>query len=213
VLGLMAVPGEAGFLFTAGPALAMSVALFSVRSYGAMVAYQGWERGVNPHSPGTNAFTELVEGAKSTFAGLKIQNRKKGLSYANLLLLVVASGISSLMDGIFNIRYLKTFQKTLFDVSLNLSAVSRLFMISTMIYSLKDAAERDRLTGTTFIQMNILVGMWAVLVALGIAASPGPHRGLEMIAFSLPFFIKALKSQKEKQSKEKKISSEEEEDS
>jgi hypothetical protein len=36
-----------------------------------------------------------------------------------------------------------------------------------MIYSLKDAAERDSLSGTTFIQMNYMVAIWALLGELG----------------------------------------------
>jgi len=75
-----------------------------------------------------------------------------------------------------------------------------------MIFSLKDAAERDRLTGTTFIQLNVLVGTWALLVGLGQSVYPlgvAFHRGVELFAFSLPFFIKAFKSQKEKQEKSK----------
>ena len=74
-------------------------------------------------------------------------------------------------------------------------------MITTVVYSLKDAAERDRLTGTTFIQLNLLVGAWAVLVGLGQAVFPygfAANRGVEMFAIGLPFLIKALKSQKEK---------------
>ncbi len=41
--------------------------------------------------------------------------------------------------------------------------MARLALISTMIYSLKDAAERDRLSGTTFIQLNWLLAAWAML--------------------------------------------------
>jgi hypothetical protein len=74
-------------------------------------------------------------------------------------------------------------------------------MIATMVYSLKDAAERDRLTGTTFIQMNIMVGVWAFLVgvgqsihALGIAA----NGGVLMFALAGTFFLKAYKANKEK---------------
>jgi hypothetical protein len=66
-------------------------------------------------------------------------------------------------------------------------------MISTMIYSLKDADERDRLTGTTFLQMNIMVGSWALLVAFG-----GDTFVLGMLAFSSPFFLQAWKLQKDK---------------
>jgi hypothetical protein len=79
--------------------------------------------------------------------------------------------------------------------------MGRLFLIAAMIYSLKDAAERDRLTGSTFIQLNVMVGMWSALVGLGQSIYPlgfAAYRGVEMYAFSLPFFTKALKSQKEK---------------
>jgi hypothetical protein len=105
-----------------------------------------------------------------------------------------------------HLQYRETFNRTWFEISLQGSAVARLFMISTMIYSLKDAAERDRLTGTTFIQLNIMVGAWALLVALGQAIYPlgfAAYRGVEMFAFSLPFFLKALKSLKEKEAQEK----------
>jgi hypothetical protein len=99
-----------------------------------------------------------------------------------------------------------------------------------MIYSLKDAAESDGLSGTTFIQMNYMVAIWALfgelgtdglcgnervclayppanlessfcvfLSAVGIGQAVIPlglsfHR-LEMIAFSLQFFIKGFKGQ------------------
>jgi type IV secretory pathway TrbD component len=79
-------------------------------------------------------------------------------------------------------------------------------MISTMVYSLKDAAERDRLAGTTFIQMNVMVGLWAVLVGLGVSLGYSAYTGVEMYAFAIPFFIKALKSQKEKHEKNEKLS-------
>jgi type IV secretory pathway TrbD component len=72
-----------------------------------------------------------------------------------------------------------------------------------MVYSLQDAAERDRLTGTTFIQMNVMVGLWAVLVGLGVSLGNSAYTGVEMCAFAIPFFVKALKSLKEKQEKKK----------
>jgi hypothetical protein len=113
---------------------------------------------------------------------------------------------SSVMEGLFLIRYRDVFKRFWFEVSLQWSALARLGMISTMIYSLKDAAERDRLTGTTFIGLNVMVGFWALAVALAQGVTPlgyAPHRGVEMFAFSLPFFVKAFKSQKEKAEKNK----------
>jgi hypothetical protein len=66
-----------------------------------------------------------------------------------------------------------------------------------MIVSLKDAAERDRLTGTTFIQLNRLTGAWAVAVAAGqtlTISGVAANRGIEMAGFGALFFIKAWKS-------------------
>jgi len=77
-----------------------------------------------------------------------------------------------------------------------------LFLIGTMIFSLKDAAERDRLTGTTFIQLNRLVGAWAVAVAAGQMVTVESRvvlgRGVEMAGFGAWFFLKAWKSVREK---------------
>lgn len=87
--------------------------------------------------------------------------------------------------------------------------MGRLFLVSTMIYSLKDAAERDRLTGTTFVQMNVMVGMWATLVAIGQSIFPlgfSASRGIEMFALSLPFYLKALRSMKERSDMKKEAS-------
>lgn len=62
------------------------------------------------------------------------------------------------------LQYGSALRKTMFDSSLQWSAVSRLFLIATAIFSLKEAAEADRLSrGNTFIQLNLMVGAWALL--------------------------------------------------
>ena len=99
---------------------------------------------------------------------------------------------------------MKTFGRSLFDVSLKWSAMARLFMISTMVFSLKDAAERDRLTGTTFIQLNLMVSAWAVLVGLGQSTYPlgfEASRGIEMYALAIPFFLRAYKAHRKNNEK------------
>lgn len=106
---------------------------------------------------------------------------------------------------LFVSQYQQALNRTWLDASLQWSAVARLFLISTMIYSLKDAAERDRLTGTTFIQLNRLTGAWAVTVAAGqsltIASGVAVSRGIEMAAFGTLFFLKGWKSVREKAAK------------
>lgn len=202
-LGLTAVPGEAAFLNSSRAAMVMAGFLMVLRLFGTVLAFTGWKRGVTDGTP-NGMLAELVQGTKDTVKGFKVEFSKKALTYRNCMLIVCLGIVSSFMEGLFNIRYQKEFTRTWFEISLQWSAVARLFMIATMIYSLKDAAERDRLTGTTFIELNVMVGAWAVLVGLGQAVYPlgfAAYRGVEMFAFSLPFFLKAYKSLKEKVAK------------
>jgi len=212
-LGLTAVPAEAGFLGSFSAALAVTVFLTLVKLYGTALAFVGWKQGVMPEDATTTTSSflapkrmlrVLVQGTKATVKGLKVKSNNKGLTYRNCLLLLCMGVVSSFMEGLFNIRYQKEFTRTWFEISLQWSAVARLFMLTTMVYSLKDAAERNRLTGTTFIQMNLMVGFWAVVVGLGQAVYPlgfAAYRGVELFAFSFPFFLKAFKAMKEKSEK------------
>lgn len=207
IVGMLAIPGEAGFGNTIPYAMAGSVWLTLVRAYCAIVAWLGLKEGIQDNHTTTTTIrvvSEIVQLTKQSWHGFRVKNAKKALAYRNLMGLVAMGIFSNFMEGIFNIRYHGEFSRTWFEISLRWSAISRLFLIWTMIYTLKDAAERDRLTGTTFIQMNALVGLWAVLVGLGQSVYPlgiAFYRGVEMFAFSLLFFVKAYKSQKEKSQK------------
>jgi hypothetical protein len=154
--------------------------------------------------PLTAPLLELGRGTKDTLLGLQVRSTKKALTYRNCLLIVICGIVSHFMEGLFHLRYRQEFTRTWLDVAWQWSTVSRLFMIATMIYSLKDAAERDRLTGTTFIELNVMIGAWALLVGLAQAMYPvgfAAYRGVEMFAFAIPFWLKAYKSQKEKSTK------------
>jgi hypothetical protein len=73
---------------------------------------------------------------------------------------------------------------------------------------LQDAAERGRLTGTTFIRLNQGIGAWATLVALGQFFSTAVTSksslfsgGFEMLVFALPFWIQAYDAEQQKKDK------------
>lgn len=213
-LGLSSVPGEAAFLPTAGSAVILAAVMNATRILGVIVSYSGWSMGVvNPVSVQPSdrnvallspkkATEELMSGSFSTFKDLKVQkeNKKKSLTYRNFLLLVLVSMVSCLLEGIFCVRYYgSTLGKSMFDISLQWSGVARLFLISTVMFSLKDLADRDRMTtGTIFIKLNLLVASWAALVSVGqsinITGSTGKR--IEMLALSLLFLIKGLKAAK-----------------
>jgi hypothetical protein len=87
-----------------------------------------------------------------------------------------------------------------FDISLQFSGVSRLFLISSIIYSLKDAAEQNRLGSTTSISMNYMVAAWASIVGIGQAIIPRglQLRNAEFFAVSAMFFLKGFKEHKKR---------------
>ena len=201
-LTFWAMPAEAGFLLEPASVKLLTFILSASKAFGFVLALTGWQYGVDKEGeqffkPG-GLCRDFVTGCASTLKGLRVKNAKKALTYRNCLTIVLMGIFSSLFEGIFDVRYADAFKRSAFDISIQWSAISRLFMISTMIYSLKDAAERDRLTGSTFIQMNVLVGSWAL--AVGFAQG---LRGywIEMLAFSLPFFIRAYRSTLEKKRK------------
>jgi hypothetical protein len=211
-IGLLAIPGEAAFLSSKVATTMVAGILTILRLFVSTVAFIGWSNSLG--TPTTANITklnilreiinELGRGVRTTIKGLKVESAKKALTYRNCLLIVCFGIVSSFMEGLFNIRYRNEFTRTLFEITLQWSAISRLFMIATMVYSLKDAAERDRLTGSTFIELNLMIGAWASIVGLGQAIYPlgfAAYRGVEMFAFAIPFLLKAYKSHKEKRTR------------
>ena len=201
-LTFWAMPAEAGFLLEPASTRILTFVLSASKAFGLVLAVTGWQYGVDKEGEQFFKPGELVQdffrGCRDTLKGMRVKNAKKALAYRNLLVFVLIGLMSSLFEGIFDVRYQEAFKRSAFDISIQWSAISRLFLISTMIYSLKDAAERDRLTGSTFIQMNILVGSWAL--AVGFAQGLLGY-WIEMLAFALPFYIKAYKSRLEKNQK------------
>ncbi|GKY96145.1 hypothetical protein MPSEU_000574500 [Mayamaea pseudoterrestris] len=172
LMSLAAVPGEAGFLPTFVPALLLSLVATIVRLLGAFAAYSGWVQGLGGKASPRTLIQDFAQDTKETLLGLRVKH--KGALFRNAFVHLAIGA---------------------FEISLHWSAVARLFMISTIIYSLKDAAERDRLQGTTFIQLNVMVGIWAFLVGIGQTVYPlgfAPKRGAIMFAFAVPFILSAL---------------------
>ena len=79
-----------------------------------------------------------------------------------------------------------------------MSSVSRFFLLSSVIYSLKDIADtnsEENLNGSkTYIYLNYMVGVWAFLVCIGQILSPYRER-IEMLALSMLFLTKGYRAQ------------------
>ena len=195
-LGLLVVPGEAGFLPTANTFLVAWTLLSLVKGLTAVVAWEGWKRGVDSNS---SLVAELIQGIASTLQGIWF-TKKRGAAYRNPLVLVILGMVSSFFEGCFFVTY----KMPTLDTSLWWSAVGRLFLITTMMYSLKDAADRERLSGTTFIQLNFMMFVW--LFTVGIAQSlrvgePFLLSKASLLPLSIPFLIETCRYQMEKYNK------------
>jgi hypothetical protein len=154
ILSLFTIPGEVGlFLGTAKAYVYMGFA-FVVQSYGAHMSYEGWLRGLGEAAvPGK----ELRKGVLATLKTLW-PTKEGGTMYRNFLMLFIAECFRMLYNVVVGLRV-----SGLLEASLLTGAFARRILIATMLYSLKDAGERGRLQGNTFIKMDYLIGLWLFL--------------------------------------------------
>jgi hypothetical protein len=121
---------------------------------GALIAALGWKRGLRD---GANPSIELLEGIKATIPSIW-RTKGRGALYRNILLPICAA-IAVVFWKLVIVLYLTPGTST----TSTLGILARLTLVTTMLFSLKDAGERNRLKGTTFIQMNALIGIWSFL--------------------------------------------------
>lgn len=131
----------------------------SVKGYG--YGLKGWE--LVP----TSAKKDFTDGMKSNFDTMtKIPNAKSAgylaatLTILSLKLVKFMEVVKSVIAGERGYR-----------LGVNLFRLSIYMMMTTTVFTLKDAADRDRLEGTTFIELNALAAFafatWAKHVGIG----------------------------------------------
>jgi hypothetical protein len=128
------------------------MAAFS-HAFGGCTAYAGWRRGLVDDA---DIQQELKGGIQSTFRSIW-PTKGRGTIYRNALLAILVGIV------VTTFKLARSLRVPGLRTSLYASGLARLVLVATIVYSLKDAGERGRLTGTTFIQMNYLVGMWMTL--------------------------------------------------
>ncbi|KAI2512336.1 hypothetical protein MHU86_1998 [Fragilaria crotonensis] len=133
------------------------------QTLGALIGYVGWRRGLGDDA---NLFKELKDGIQSTLRDVSV-TQGRGTIYRNALLTIML-GITVVAG-----KLVLGLRGHGVQTSLWASGLARLSLVATALYNLKDAGERDRLTGTTFIHLNHLVGLCLLLSGLDIAAQPG----------------------------------------
>jgi hypothetical protein len=131
-------------------------------AYGAM----GWDK------KSGKIISDLTEGTKSTFWGmLTIPKNVKALGYSSATLMMGIWKIEQLVkfvqqalkgangmiiSDISGLYYTATRDIFLLCIATSLARVGRMALFTTVLYTLKDAADRGRLEGTTFIGLNFL---------------------------------------------------------
>ena len=172
-VGLLSLPGEAGCLLDGTTRVRFVIALVATvlaRLVTATVSFAGWE-----HSSGTGkgfgtGFRERVAGvAKEVLKGfgrirktLPISEERPASAYRSFFIFSVIGNLAfNVPELVFN---LQNGGGRLFSLSasLTVASVARLCLVSALLLVLKDAAERRRLEGSTFIKLNLLIGLWSL---------------------------------------------------
>merc|ERR1719491_1735666 len=105
---------------------------------------------------------DLAQGVKNTVKSM-IGSFPKSIKSAGYLLGTGTVGTLKIAKGVEVIKLLIQSGGSLsFLVGTRLHRCTKLGLLAVCMYTLKDAADRDRLGGTTFIQLNFLCSLvWA----------------------------------------------------
>jgi hypothetical protein len=183
LLGMFSVPGESGCISTAsmssssllggGGATANIILTLLANFITTIASFVGWEYsaggfGLSSSSSSSryrdrmkNIVQELLGGCKRVWKTLPVSDARPATFYRSFfIILTLGSLIFNAPELIFNLR--QGVGLVSLPVSLTISSMSRLGLMSVILYVLKDAAERKRLDGSTFIKLNLMVGLWAL---------------------------------------------------
>jgi hypothetical protein len=137
----------AGFCMKLSPlwALTCLIAIInSIKGYGYGV--KGWELG-----PG-DIMKDIIDGSKSN---QKVFTKLPNLKSAGYILATGTVGILKFKTILDVIKIIKSNGAT-YLLGTRLFRLAKLIMLTNVMFTLKDAADRDRLEGTTFIELNFL---------------------------------------------------------
>lgn len=112
----------------------------------------GWDKSKDM----STVLTDVKEGIQSTLQGLTVIKAKSAGYMLGTLLLGSLSFIKA--KEIFDMLFFPSAEipTTYFLICTRLLRLARLKLMATILYTLKDASDRDRLSGTTFVQLNFL---------------------------------------------------------
>jgi len=159
-----------GFLMVVVSSLVFkSAPFFIIMNFVAMmVSIKGYAYGARGWTlkEGVPFVEDLVQGVKGTFQGMIVGPSRNTQSVGYFLGTAVASALKIFKSMEIVKLLIESGGIISFTVGTRLFRCSKLGLLSVCMYSLKDAADRDRLSGTTFIQLNFLCSLvWASLAS------------------------------------------------
>lgn len=145
---------EYGFVGFVGGMLTMKSKLWNIACFIAFVnSIKGYGYGIKGWElKKTNVVNEMIEGTQSTMKSMMKYPNLKSVAYGAatvtvgaLKLKTIAKVAQMIKSGVDNVM-----------IGSSLFRVAQLMVLTIMMFTLKDAADRDRLEGTTFIELNFL---------------------------------------------------------
>lgn len=125
----------------------------------------GWDKS----KPTSAVVADFQQGIRSTLAGMAVVKPKS----AGYLLGTLLTGSMSLIKSkelatmlLLGASSATEAPATALSIFVKLSRMARLGLVATIMYTLKDASDRDRLGGTTFVQLNGLMSAAFSSIAL-----------------------------------------------
>ena len=147
----------------------------------------GWDK----QNSDTNLGQDFLSGCISTIKGIvSVPKNIQSLGYLSAIVLFVRKAGQQLLtlnelfqsSGVIGPAMMKP-----------LARFGRMAFFLSILYSLKDAADRDRLGGTTFIQLNYLAALFMTTnVAMMMGANVGGYPTLVPAVYAIFFLMNGL---------------------
>lgn len=116
--------------------------------------------GLDKKKEGASLFGDLVQGTKETIKGfLTMPSNAIAVGYFTVTSMIASLKIQKLIEVV---KYIKA-SGLVEGLAIPLARFNRLALITLCLYTLKDAADRNRLGGTTFIELNYLCALSLVV--------------------------------------------------
>jgi hypothetical protein len=132
-------------------ALALILSLINCTK-GYVYGVLGWDK-----KNDTSVFNDITKGSVDSVKGFfSIPKNFASFGYQVALIMVAYLKIERLLEVL---RFIKASSIDAQGLAMPLARLNRLVLMSLCLYTLKDAAERDRLGGTTFIELNLICSL------------------------------------------------------